>query len=134
MKRFLILAVLLASCQMKMLDSSQTIRAYDKDYDRVYSSIVSFCAINGIPIILSDKQSGIISTAYSSNFYDVGWQLRHPIKYSFTIVAKEKSTIVYSTLYMSSGEQTDKMDEDVYLPIYSKMFDGISELLRDGNL
>jgi hypothetical protein len=100
MKRFLLLAVLLASCgRSYIIPESETRMSVDSNYDAVFSSVVTYCAINSIPITFSDKSSGVISTGWSRNpFAQNIFEKVAPIRYNFTIRKNESASIVYAVL------------------------------------
>lgn len=100
MKRFLLLAVLLASCGPSyIIPESETRMTVESNYDAVFSSVISYCAINSIPITFSDKSSGVISTGWSSNpFAQNMIEKAAPIRYNFTIRKNESVSIIYAVL------------------------------------
>jgi hypothetical protein len=79
----LMMIPLLSSCYTwippKQLVNPQNTRVYDKPFDKVWSSIVSYIGENGIPIKLMEKESGYISTEHSlfansnTNYCDCGY-------------------------------------------------------------
>lgn len=61
---YAILALVFISCSPKPIESSSKVRVFNSNYDKVFSAILSYCNSKSYPIIVADKNSGIINSDY----------------------------------------------------------------------
>ncbi len=135
----LFFALLVTGCGTSLaptVDPDQHTRTLPADYPQVFAAILSFCSDNGYTVVVTDMQSGIISTAYARRPRFIAAQdlsTRSRVKFLVRRAAEHRTSVVALASIERRGR--DSAWEAAEIPasqiddFYDGMFRSISERL-----
>jgi len=95
-----------------------TTRIYDANYDKVFDAVVNACLNKGYPVIIKNKENGVILTDYVTGGGPVALG-REKLDFTITKVDENSTKVRLYIHYDFSGANTDRnidnyIDEDYY--------------------
>jgi hypothetical protein len=110
-----------------------TTRVYQADYDKVFNAVVNTCEYNGYPVMVINKESGIVATDYKSSGAILGGRAKIRLDFHITKTDGDFTKVrlnIYcemSRLRDAGGRDTELANNLINEDEYEKIFDIIGQ-------